>query len=93
MSEDIPRRSPARPSAPIVLAILVAALILAGTLVLIDMNRADRCARYGRQVRTFYQREADLEVTSPQGEPPSAATLTAALLETAGYPPPGCALP
>jgi hypothetical protein len=92
--EPIESRRPTRTSSgPIVLAILLAALILAGTLVLIDMRRASRCEEYGRNVLTFYQRQADLEETSPEMAEISHATLTASLLETVGYPPPGCELP
>jgi hypothetical protein len=93
-SESVgPPRRTGTSSGIIVLAILVAALILAGTLVLIDVNRASRCERYGRNVLAFYQQQSDLEASAPGREPVSRATLTAALLETVGYPPPGCALP
>ncbi len=87
---------PGRPgpsSGAIVLAVLVAALILAGTLVLIDVNRASRCEDYGRNVLAFYQRQSDAEAAAPDQEPASHVTLTAALLESVGYPPPGCELP
>jgi hypothetical protein len=88
-----PRRPTRAASGSIVLAILLAALIVAGTLVLIDMRRASRCEDYGRNVLTFYQRQADIEAASPEMVEVSHATLTASLLETVGYPPPGCELP
>ncbi len=90
--DDVPGR-PRPSSGPIVLAILLAALLLAGALVLIDVNRAARCERYGRNVLEFYQRQSDFERASPDEEPVSQATLTATLLEAVGYPPPGCELP
>jgi hypothetical protein len=78
---------------PVVAAILAAALLLAATLVLIDVFRASRCDRYGGRVLAYYREQARMERNLPDGVEVSPATLVVGLIESAGYPPPGCAIP
>ncbi|MGZ8585929.1 MAG: hypothetical protein ACXWXK_08015 [Actinomycetota bacterium] len=88
---------PARPERPstraIVLAILASAVVVAITLVLIDLNRVARCERYGEHVVAFYERQSNIETATGGDGEWSSSVVTAALLEVAGYPPPGCQLP
>jgi hypothetical protein len=78
---------------PVVAAVLAAALILAVTLVLIDVVRTARCNRYGDNVLEYYRRQAQVERSLPEGVEISPSTRIVGLLESAGYPPPGCSLP
>jgi hypothetical protein len=89
---DRPARPQRPPTRAIVLAILVSAVVVAITLVLIDLNRVARCERYGEHVVAFYQRQSNIETAGGDGEW-SPSVVTAALLDEAGYPPPGCQLP
>lgn len=77
----------------IVLAILATALLVALTLVVIDQNRVSRCERYGERVVAFYVRQSATEEAGTGDHEISHVMLTAALLEEAGYPPPGCQIP
>ena len=77
----------------IVLAILATALLVVLTLVVIDQNRVSRCERYGERVVAFYERQANIEAASGGDREVSPVMLTAALLQEAGYPPPGCQIP
>jgi hypothetical protein len=77
----------------IVLAILATGLIVALTLVLIDLNRVSRCESYGERVTAFYERQANVERSRVGNGEISPVAFTEALLMEAGYPPPGCQIP